>query len=50
MQKENWQTFWDRDLKELFQEVSPLRDYTKKELALYFLDYTLGEPKLQVLS
>jgi len=45
IQKENWKTFWESDLKELFQEISPIRDYTKKELELWFLDYKLGEPK-----
>src|SRR4030042_325826 len=44
-QKDNWKLFWDRDLKELFQEVSPIRDYTGKELELWFLDYKLDEPK-----
>ncbi len=37
--------FWERDLKELFQEVSPIRDYAGKELELWFLDYKLDEPK-----
>jgi len=45
MQKESWQRFWERDLKELFQEVSPIRDYTGKELELWFLDYKLDQPK-----
>ena len=45
LEKENWELFWQRDLKELFQEVSPIRDYTKKELELWFLDFKLGEPK-----
>src|SRR4030043_423176 len=45
VQKDNWKLFWDRDLKELFQEVSPIRDYTGKELELWFLDYKLDEPK-----
>jgi len=44
LQRESWDIFWQNDLKELFQEVSPIRDYTKKELELYFLDYKLGEP------
>ncbi len=43
IQKESWKSFWERDLKELFQESSPIRDYTKKELELWFLDYKLGE-------
>jgi DNA-directed RNA polymerase subunit beta len=45
IQKESWQRFWERDLKELFQEISPIRDYTEKELELWFLDYKLDEPK-----
>jgi len=45
IQKDNWNLFWQRDLKELFQEVSPIRDYAKKELELWFLDYKLDEPK-----
>ena len=45
VQKDNWKIFLERDLKELFQEVSPIRDYTGKELELWFLDYKLDEPK-----
>ncbi|OHA72358.1 MAG: DNA-directed RNA polymerase subunit beta [Candidatus Wildermuthbacteria bacterium RIFCSPHIGHO2_12_FULL_45_9] len=39
-----WEEFWDKYLKELFKEISPIRDYTKKEFELWFLDYKLGEP------
>ena len=45
LEKENWNLFWQRDLKELLQEVSPIRDYTKKELELWFQDFKLGEAK-----
>lgn len=45
LEKESWQAFWQRNLKELFLEISPIRDYTGKELELYFLDYKLAEPK-----
>lgn len=45
VQKQNWQQFWEKELKELFAEVSPIRDHTKKELELWFLDYKLSEPK-----
>jgi DNA-directed RNA polymerase subunit beta len=44
VQIESWQRFWREDVKELFREISPVRDYTKKELELWFLDYSLGEP------
>ncbi|MCP6719234.1 MAG: DNA-directed RNA polymerase subunit beta [Patescibacteria group bacterium] len=43
--KKSWERFWDKDLKELFQEISPIRDYAKKELELWFLDYKLDKPK-----
>jgi DNA-directed RNA polymerase subunit beta len=45
IQRESWQRFWERDLKELFAETSPIRDYTGKELELWFLDYRLDKPK-----
>jgi len=44
VQKDSWKEFWQRELKELFEEVSPMRDYTGKWLELWFLDYKLGEP------
>ncbi|MDP4009359.1 MAG: DNA-directed RNA polymerase subunit beta [bacterium] len=44
VQHESWKRFWERDFKELLQEVSPVRDYTKKEFELWFLNYALGEP------
>ncbi len=45
LQKESWQWFWKEGLKELFSEVSPIRDYTGKELELWFLDYRLDKSK-----
>ena len=45
LQKESWQRFWEREIKELFAEISPIRDYTGKELELWFLDYKLEAPK-----
>ena len=44
VQQESWDVFWRRRLQELLQEISPIRDYTKKEFELWFLDYKLGEP------
>lgn len=40
----NW--FIKEGLKELFEEISPIKDYTEKELNLYFEDYHFGEPKI----
>ncbi len=44
-QKERWEIFWKKDLKNLFQEISPIRDYTNKEMELWFLDYRLEKPR-----
>jgi len=32
-------------LKELFEEISPIKDYTGKDLELHFVDYYFDEPK-----
>jgi len=45
LQKQSWDWFWKEGLKELFSEVSPIRNYTGKELELWFLDYKLGESR-----
>ena len=44
MQKQTWDNFWDVRVKELFEEISPIKDYTGKELELWFGDYKLGKP------
>ncbi len=44
LQQEVWRDFWDTRLKELFSEVSPIKDHTGKEFELWFLDYKLGRP------
>ncbi|MDO8632927.1 MAG: DNA-directed RNA polymerase subunit beta, partial [Candidatus Wildermuthbacteria bacterium] len=40
---ESWKVFWDRLFPELLQEISPIRDYTKKEFELWFEGFKLGE-------
>ena len=37
--------FFKSGIKELFEEISPIRDYTGKEFELYFDDYYFDEPK-----
>lgn len=44
VQHESWDAFWQHQLKELLLEISPIRDYTKKEFELWFTDYKLGDP------
>jgi DNA-directed RNA polymerase subunit beta len=43
VQRDSWKRFWEQDFKELLSELSPIRDYTKKEFELWFLDFKLGE-------
>src|SRR3990167_1582015 len=44
VQHDSWAVFWQQQLKELLIEISPIRDYTKKEFELWFADYKLGDP------
>jgi len=45
VQLNSYDWFVKTGLKELFEEISPVFDYTGKELALSFLDYYFDEPK-----
>ncbi len=45
IQSESYKWFKEKGLKELFEEISPIKDYSEKDLELYFLDYSFGEPK-----
>lgn len=45
IQFNSWNWFVKKGIKELFKEISPIRDYTSKEFELYFEDYFFDEPK-----
>lgn len=45
IQINSWKWFVEKGIKEVFKEISPIRDYTGKEFELYFLDYYFDEPK-----
>ncbi|MBI2439053.1 MAG: DNA-directed RNA polymerase subunit beta [Candidatus Moranbacteria bacterium] len=45
VQKDSYQWFWDKGLKELFTEVNPITDFTSKDLELEIGEYYLDEPK-----
>ncbi|HEY4520522.1 MAG TPA: DNA-directed RNA polymerase subunit beta [Candidatus Paceibacterota bacterium] len=45
VQLDSYKWFLDIGLKELLKEVSPVEDWTGKELELSFLDYKLEDPK-----
>ena len=45
VQLDSFKWFREKGLKELFEEVSPIRDWSGKDLDLYFTDYYFDEPK-----
>jgi len=47
IQQKSYEKFLDSDLIELFQDISPISDFTGN-LSLEFIDYSLGEPKYSV--
>ncbi|OGI21942.1 MAG: DNA-directed RNA polymerase subunit beta [Candidatus Moranbacteria bacterium RIFCSPHIGHO2_01_FULL_55_24] len=49
VQKDSYQWFWDKGLKELLAEINPIADFTGKDLELKLSDYYLDEPKYSAL-
>ncbi|MHB8572482.1 MAG: DNA-directed RNA polymerase subunit beta [Candidatus Dormibacteria bacterium] len=47
-QIESFRWFQKEGLRELFDEINPITDYTGKNFELKFLDYEFGEPKFNV--
>ncbi|WP_141434108.1 DNA-directed RNA polymerase subunit beta [Bacillus sp. 03113] len=47
IQTSSYQWFLDEGLREMFQDISPIEDFTGN-LLLEFIDYSLGEPKYSV--
>ena len=45
IQKHSYEWFREKGLKELFKEISPITDYSDKQLELHFVDYYFDEPK-----
>src|SRR5436309_15575810 len=45
LQLDSFKWFVDKGLRELFDEISPIKDFTGKVMELQFLDYEFGEPK-----
>src|SRR5512141_2648204 len=45
LQLESFRWFVEKGLRELFDEISPSEDFTKKVMELRFLDYEFGDPK-----
>jgi DNA-directed RNA polymerase subunit beta len=45
LQLDSFSWFIDKGLRELFDEISPIKDFTAKVMELQFLDYEFGAPK-----
>jgi DNA-directed RNA polymerase subunit beta len=45
LQLESFQWFLAHGLRELFDEISPIQDFTGKVMELHFKDYEFGDPK-----
>ncbi len=50
VQKKSYTWFFKEGLKELFSEVSPIKDFIGRNLELYLLDYYLDEPKFDEVT
>ena len=50
VQKDSYKWFLDHGLSELFEEVSPIRDFIGRDLELYFGKYYLDEPKFDEVT
>ena len=45
IQTDSYEWFWEKGIKELFDEVNPIADFTGKDIELSLTDYYLDEPK-----
>jgi DNA-directed RNA polymerase subunit beta len=50
IQTDSFDWFKNIGLQELFEEISPITDFTGKNMELRFLDYHFGEPRYSVLE
>ncbi len=50
LQLNSFRWFVDQGLRELFDEISPIQDFTGKVMELHFLDYQFGDPKYSELE
>ena len=50
LQLDSFRWFLEKGLRELFDEISPIKDFTGKVMELQFLDYEFGPPKYSELE
>ena len=46
LQLESFQWFIEKGLRDLFDEISPIKDFTGKVMELQFLDYEFGDAQV----
>lgn len=47
LQHRSWDKLWEEDLENLFEEFSPIKDYTGKKFELYINGFYMEEPKYE---
>ena len=50
VQKKSYKWFFEVGLKELFEEISPIKDFIGRNLELYFEGHYLDEPKFDEVT
>ncbi len=50
LQKNSYNWFFKEGIKELFEEVSPITDFTGRDLELYLEDYYIDQPKFDEVT
>jgi DNA-directed RNA polymerase subunit beta len=45
IQLDSYRWFREKGLRELFDEISPIADYSGKDVEIHFLNYSFGDPK-----
>ena len=50
IQKDSYNWFVKNGVRELFEEISPITDFTGRDLELYFEDYYIDEPKFDEVT
>jgi DNA-directed RNA polymerase subunit beta len=50
VQKASYDWFFKEGIRELFEEISPVTDFTGRDLEIYFEDYYIDEPKFDEVT
>lgn len=50
IQTESYKWFFAEGLKELFEEINPIKDFIGRDLELWFTNYYLDEPKFSEIE